>query len=151
MYAHAPVIVVRPRDDDTDDTDDTGHGPSGPGPVVVGVDCSASAQDVLAFAFEEATHRRAPLVALHVGPTPMPAEVLAGCAQQYPEVRVIESVRGVTHPAAALIEASRGAALVVVGSRGRGGFASLLLGSVSQALIGHAYSCVAVVRPVTKL
>ena len=66
MYGHAPVIVVRQRDDHTDDhtgdptDDDTGHGPSDPGPVVVGVDGSASTQDVLAFAFEEATHRCSP-------------------------------------------------------------------------------------------
>lgn len=49
-------------------------------------------------------------------------------------------------PASLLIEASETADLVVVGTRGRGGFVGLLLGSTSQALASHSHSCVAIVR-----
>jgi nucleotide-binding universal stress UspA family protein len=50
------------------------------------------------------------------------------------------------HPAHVLIEASRGAQMLVVGSRGHGGFASALLGSVSQNCVHHASCPVLVVR-----
>jgi nucleotide-binding universal stress UspA family protein len=59
-------------------------------------------------------------------------------------------VQGVTvesrHPAQALVERSRGADLLVVGSRGRGGFKRLLLGSVSQQCAHHAECPVVIIR-----
>lgn len=73
------------------------------------------------------------------------AEALAGRRERYPEVSVEPRVtRGGTREA--LIEASSTAQLLVVGARGRGGFAGLLLGSVSQAMVHHAHCPVAVVR-----
>jgi nucleotide-binding universal stress UspA family protein len=51
------------------------------------------------------------------------------------------------HPAQVLIEESVGAALVVVGSSGGDGVTGMLLGSVSQAVLQHGHSPVAVVRP----
>jgi nucleotide-binding universal stress UspA family protein len=50
------------------------------------------------------------------------------------------------HPAAALIELASDADLVIVGSRGRGGFRELVLGSVSHACVLHA-TCPVVVVP----
>ena len=80
-------------------------------------------------------------------------EQVAAWAAKYPDVVVVETVRR-GHPAAELVrfaatpptEADPGTGLLVVGSRGRGGFAGLLLGSVSHAVLTHATCPVAVVR-----
>jgi nucleotide-binding universal stress UspA family protein len=158
-HSRCPVLVVRDQ-------------PRADGPVVVGVDGSEAGQKAVDFAFAEAAQREAPLIALHAWTTwsatlPAPqdpsepyaypsgalagqeerllAEAIAGREERYPQVRVERRlVHGPTREA--LIDASADAQLVVVGARGRGGFAGLLLGSVSQAVLHHAHCPVAVVR-----
>lgn len=157
-HASCPVIVVRPA----------GRVPAGaePRPVVVGVDVGVDSDAALGFAFGEADLRKAPLVAVHVwsdaaldpllvslidwekvesGEEEVLAEKVELWSGKFPEVEVRPVViRG--GAAAALVDQSEGAALVVVGSRGRGAAGGLLLGSVSQALLHHAPCPVAVVR-----
>ncbi|MFY1620234.1 universal stress protein [Micromonospora sp. WMMD736] len=145
-HAHCPVIVVR---------DGTTHGPADA--VTVGVDTSEPSLVALGFAAERAAQRRVPLRVLHAW-TPGPGgaagtpderaaveEAVEPWRRTFPELELtVDLVAG--SPAATLIEASRSAQLVVVGSRGRGGLAGMLLGSVSQQLIQHAGCPVAVVR-----
>lgn len=154
-HASCPVAVVRGRAEPG-------------GPVVAGVDGSPTSERALAVAFDEAAWREVPLVAVHAWsdagfgvplPTPdfdwaevereqrlMLSERLAGWCERYPEVRV-ERVVVRDRPRDELLARSRAAQLVVVGSRGRGGFRGLVLGSTSQALIHHADCPVLVVRP----
>lgn len=74
------------------------------------------------------------------------AESVAGWCDRYPEVPVAHRlVRGPTRTTL-IDESARGAPLLVVGARGRDGFAGLLLGSVSQAVLHHAGCPVAVIR-----
>lgn len=75
------------------------------------------------------------------------SEMLAGWREKYPDVEVEPEVVH-EHPAAALEGRSVGSQLLVVGSRGRGGFAGLLLGSVSAHAVHHAH-CPVVVVPST--
>jgi nucleotide-binding universal stress UspA family protein len=74
------------------------------------------------------------------------SEGLVRWRERYSEVDVVERTV-MRHADAALIDESSGAELLLVGSRGRGGFAGLLLGSVSHAVLHHARCPVAVVRP----
>ncbi len=151
--ARCPVVAIR------------GDAPDG-GPVVVGLDGSHDGDAALAFAVEAASARRVPLIALRawsdvVLDAAVVAELdqgaidaaqrsvleatLAGFAEEFPDTEM-RAVLVHDQPAPAMIDLSREAQLVVVGSRGRGGLAGLLLGSVSQALLHHAHCPVAVVR-----
>ena len=129
-------------------------------PVVVGVDGSNS-EPAIAEAYLEASLRKADLIAVHAwSDLTLPprfsddgldwepiqsreaaalSESLAGYADDYPDVHV-HSIVVRQEPVKSLLEYSRRAQLVVVGSRGRGGFASMLLGSTSRAVL-HSVSC----------
>ncbi|WP_404379981.1 universal stress protein [Knoellia locipacati] len=156
-HAECPVMVVPLAADR-----------SATGPVVVGVDAHPHSEAAVTFAFAEAERRQAPLVAEHswwwdegnvslarLDPDEereriieshrlVVAEMLAGFREEYPEVRVTESI---VHGLAgtSLVQASRGAQLLVVGRRGLGGFPGLLLGSVSRHVVHHAHCPVVVV------
>lgn len=151
-HARCPVMVVRGLGDPQR-------------PVVVGVDGSTESRHAVGFAFDVAARRRVPLVVLHAWPpdlawppelashgyeAPPAPDVVAGSLadhpDRYPDVPVRRRVvRGVA-AGRALVDASGDAGVVVVGSRGHGGFAGLLLGSVSQTLLHHSRCPVVVTR-----
>lgn len=153
-HAECPVVVVRGADR------------SASAPVVVGVDGSETSEAAVAFAYEAAATRRVGLVAVHVwsdlfaDPLLVPltdtaamndegrrilAERLAGWAEKYPDVAV-ERVVVRDRPAHALLAQADRGQLVVVGSRGRGELAGLVLGSVSNTLLHRSPCPVAVAR-----
>jgi len=135
------------------------------GAVVVGVDGSPASKDALRWALRYArvtgTTVRAvtawhypysfawmalPEVDLEGGTQRALKETIDEVAAAYPDVAVNpEVVEGV--PPSVLITAARDAELLVVGSRGHGAFAGMLLGSVSQHCVHHATCPVVVVRP----
>jgi nucleotide-binding universal stress UspA family protein len=153
----APVLIVRGREHPD-------------GPVVAGVDGSRTSAAALDFAADESVRRGAELVTVHAwngddgtdlnADLPMSyefwsgeqeesrvlAEAVAGLAERFPDLPVRRVVR--RGPARRLLrDWSLAAQLVVVGDRGHGGFAGLLLGSVSQHLLLRAGCPTAVVRP----
>jgi nucleotide-binding universal stress UspA family protein len=164
-HARCPVVVV--RGDGT-----TVPGPDRP--VVVGIDGSPAAAAALRFGARTAAETSAPLVLVGAWHPPAgdtweaaywvtmtPGEG-AGAAAERATQDVLDRARDVArdaHPGLevrteaiggsagrVLADASKGAGLVVVGARGRGGFSGLLLGSVSHAVIHRATCPVAVVR-----
>lgn len=130
------------------------------GTIVVGIDQSIEAKAALRFALEEARFRRASLLAVHAmdpfGTYPSLAVDVSAVHRAaedllenvVSEVDSVEIDRRVVEgaPGAVLVAEARGADLLVVGSRGHGGFAGLLLGSVSQQCAHHAECPVVIVR-----
>jgi nucleotide-binding universal stress UspA family protein len=160
-HGHCPIVVARGRRRGGDVPEE--------GPVVVGTDGSPAGDAALAFAFDEARMRDAGLTVvrtwskmvdhgairphfLAVDPAEIEAaerkateEQVAPWRDKYPDVPVEIVVRK-GRPVRTLLDFGAGARLLVVGSRGRGGFEGMLLGSTSQALIAHSECPVAVVR-----
>lgn len=148
-HARCPVAIIH-----TNEADTAHH----TAPVLVGIDGSPASEAATALAFDEASRRQVDLVALHawsdVGVSPVLgmdwheyedqghevlAERLAGWQEQYPDVHVQRRIV-CDRPARWLLDESEHAQLVVLGSRGRGGFAGMLLGSVSAA-VAEAAKC----------
>jgi len=155
-HATCPVAVVHDED------------PLIPHPskasVVVGVDGSPASERAVEIAFEEASFRGVDLVAVHVwsdtgilefpgvdwsvlqsGADETLAERLAGWGERYPDV-LVRRVVVADRPAHQLLEQAKAAQLLVIGSHGRGGFAGMVLGSVSTSVANAARIPVIVAR-----
>ncbi len=139
--------------------------------IIVGVDGSENSRVALHWAYDEATHHGAALTAVTAWHWPalfmappygsLPPEgyetqpkddalamlerLTTELAPRTPAVDVRTSIAE-GNPAKVLIERSKEADLLVVGARGREGFAGMLLGSVSQHIVAHAECPVVVVR-----
>jgi nucleotide-binding universal stress UspA family protein len=124
-----------------------------PGSIVVGVDGSESSDRALRWAIQQAVLEHRPLTVVHASlaatePDP-DAVVTAACTtvEHVAPGLEVQQVRSVADPRQALLQLSADAAMVVVGSRGRRQLRSLVLGSVSVAVVRHAHCPVVVVRP----
>ncbi|MFD0774635.1 universal stress protein, partial [Streptomonospora algeriensis] len=164
LAAHAPVpVVVLPK------KHEAAHNTKGR--VIAGVDGSESSRRAVEFAFAQARWNGSELVGIcawqpmaafvsAMGPVPPEAfddDAVEASARRTAEAE-LEDIRAANpdvsvdlrtvraHPVVALLEEATPADLIVVGSRGRGGFAGLMLGSVSQSVLHGAHGPVAVVR-----
>ena len=139
--------------------------------IIVGVDGSGHSQRALEWAMKEAAIRHAPLTILTVHPaimgyfgsmvtTPVDLEfteqiqaavkleadrVLAGLSGSHPESVTVKAVHG--FPVEEFVSASKGADLVVLGSRGAGGFTRMLMGSTAGQVVQHAHCPVLIIPP----
>ncbi|UKY47916.1 universal stress protein [Streptomyces inhibens] len=151
-HARCPVVVVREWE----------HALEADPFLVVGVDGSPTSQAAVDFAFEEAALRRARLRAVSVWQRPLLGvldeeavlgecretlyEAVAGRKENHPDVDLHHEVM-TGHPVEVLVRESRHALALVTGTRGVGGFAGMLLGSVSQGALHHAQCPVVTVPP----
>jgi nucleotide-binding universal stress UspA family protein len=139
--------------------------------IIVGVDGSGHSQRALEWAMKEAALRNVPLTVLTVheairgyysGVAAFPDDsirteeartaaqtetdkVLAGLDGPRPESVTVKAVHG--FPVEELINAGKDADMLVLGSRGAGGFTRLMMGSVAGQVVQHAYCPVLVVPP----
>lgn len=150
-----PVVIV-PRSDPPPRRDT----------IVVATDGSDVANDALMWATDEADRRNAELVVVHAWDYPYGNELSSPTVHDLMRVDATlvldDAVRRCqergrspvraeirqSSPSKAILELAETADLVVVGSRGRGGFRSLLFGSVAHTVVEHATCPVVVVRPV---
>lgn len=152
-HAHCAVVIV-----------EEGQEKAIEGPIVVGLDGSDANDVAVAYAFERASRLGVPLIAVTAWSLDIPVtfeaahlsesvvrdieaqqrtlldQGVAQWSQKYPDVKVRPVLRrDLSVPA--ILGQAKDAQLIVVGSRGHGGFVGLLLGSVSQGLIHHDRPC----------
>lgn len=164
-HAACPVAVIRSADSSTQPPGETGDEAER---IVVGIDGSEDAQLALRWALDEARARGAAVEAVYAWRSPVAglgnavitldsASIEADARLELDRALDAEDTAGLAAPvervvmvgpsAQVILHAARGADLVVLGSRGLGGFKGLLLGSVSHQVARHAV-CPVVVVPV---